>query len=149
MLANSTVPAAVAADVMKLDRYHFQMSPCCRTVLNDSSVGLSMNQVGGAFVVSPLGFRAVSIAQAIGTSHSRANAMRTPVQTRLNSFWRWSYDAAVARALPWGTVGTSVSVVVTVISGTRFLSADDGEPDERHGEDHEEEEHRDRRAVAD
>src|SRR3954471_3160169 len=150
MLANSTVPAAAAVDVMKLDRYHFQMSPCCRTVLNDSSVGLSMNQVGGAFVVSALGLRAVSIAQAIGTSHSRANAMSTPVQTRLNSFWRWSYAAAVARAaLPGGTVLSSVSVVVTVISGTRFLSADDGEPDERHGEDHEEEEHRDRRAVAD
>src|SRR3954463_5936180 len=126
MLANSTVPAAVAADVMKLDRYHFQMSPCCRTVLNDSSVGFSMNHVGGTLVVSALGLRAVSIAQATGTSHSRANAMSTPVQTRLNSFWRWSYAAAVARARPAGAVGSSVSVVVTVISGTRFLSADDG-----------------------
>src|SRR5689334_7870437 len=90
MLANSTVPAAVAADVMKLDRYHFQMSPCCRTVLNDSSVGFSMNHVGGTFVVSALGLRAVSIAQATGTSQSRANAMSTPVHVRLKSLFRRS-----------------------------------------------------------
>ena len=49
-----------------------------------------MNHVGGTLVVSALGLRAVSIAQATGTSQSRANAMSTPVQTRLNSLCRWS-----------------------------------------------------------
>ena len=90
MLAVTTAPAATAADVMKLDMYHFQMSPEASVVRNDSSVGFWMNQLGGALVVSALGLSAVSIAQAIGTSHSRAKAMRTPMQTRLNSLFRRS-----------------------------------------------------------
>src|ERR671932_527698 len=93
MLAVTTAPAATAADVMKLDRYHFQMSPEASVVRNDSRVGFWMNQVGGALVVSAFGLSAESIAQAIGTSQSREKAMRTPKQTRLNSLFRRSYAA--------------------------------------------------------
>src|SRR4051812_11902980 len=122
MLANTTAPAATAVEVMKLDRYHFQMSPCSSTLLNESSVGFSMNQVGGTFVVSALGLRAVSIAQAMGISQRRAKAMRTPKQTRLNSLLRLSYAAAVAWARSAGTAGAVVSVVVVVMGSHRFLS---------------------------
>src|SRR3954468_11038841 len=73
MLPNSTAPAAVAAEVMKLDAYQFQMSPCASSVLNDANVGSWMAQVG--LVVSELGLSAVSMVQAIGTSQRRANAM--------------------------------------------------------------------------
>src|SRR5919202_3727457 len=90
MLAVRTAPAATAADVMKLDRYHFQMLSELSVVRNDSNVGLSMNHVGGALVVSAFGLSAVSIAQRIGISQSREKAMRTPMQTRLNSLFRRS-----------------------------------------------------------
>src|SRR3954447_7248535 len=111
MLAVSTVAAATAVEVMKLDRYHFQMSPAPSTVRNDSRVGLSMNQVVGILVVSAFGFSAVSIAQAMGTSQSRAKAMRTPVHRRLNALCRLSYEAAVAASLLLRRSRGSLSIV--------------------------------------
>src|ERR1700754_2584852 len=50
-----------------------------------SSVGFSIAQVTGNAVVSASGLKEVSRAQASGTSHSSANAMTTPVQTRSKS----------------------------------------------------------------
>src|SRR5690242_7025632 len=45
MLPTSTVPAAVASEVMKLEAYQFQMSPWAKIVRYDSSVGLSIHHV--------------------------------------------------------------------------------------------------------
>jgi hypothetical protein len=88
----STVPAADSAEVMKLAAYQLRMSPWASRARNDANVGLSMAQVG--FVVSPLGLRAVSTAQASGTSQRSANATSTPVQHRLNRRVRRSAEAA-------------------------------------------------------
>ena len=49
-----------AVEVMKLDAYQLQMSPCSAAAsVNDASVGLSMHQV--VLVVSVLGLSAVSM----------------------------------------------------------------------------------------
>src|SRR5947209_14446000 len=88
MLAVSTVAAALTVDVMKLDAYQFQMSPCANSVRNDPSVGCWTHQVG--LVVSALGLKAVSTVQAMGTSQIRAKAISTPAQVRLNSLMRRS-----------------------------------------------------------
>src|SRR3954469_9777659 len=117
MLATSTVAAAVTVEVMKLDAYQFQMSPCANSVRNDASVGLSMAQVG--LVVSALGLSAVSMVQAIGTSQRRANAMSTPAQTPLNSLIRRSMLCWVTEgaALRCGRVSATVVMVRSPVPG--------------------------------
>src|SRR5215207_3231267 len=96
MLAVTTVPAATAADVRKLENSHFGMSPCSRVVRYDSRVGFSMNQVVGTIVVSAFGLSEVSIAQARGTSQMSAKTSSTPKQIQLNTLFRLSYDAPLA-----------------------------------------------------
>ena len=80
---------------MRLDAYQLSMSVCLSSVVNAAKVGFSISQV--VLVVSLLGLSAVSIAQASGTSQMRANAIRMPMQLRLNSFARSSM-LAVCRA---------------------------------------------------
>src|SRR5206468_3656190 len=83
-LAVTTVRIAVSADVRKLATYQRRMSVSLNDRTNAPNVGSWISQV--ALVVSAFGFSAVSSAQASGTSHRIANAMRTPRQIRLKSF---------------------------------------------------------------
>src|SRR3954463_3295478 len=106
MLAVITVPAATAADVMKLEASHFGMSPCWSVDRYESSVGVSMNPVVGAFVGSALGLSGgagtfgvsawglseVSIAPPSGTSHMSAKTRSTPKQIQLNNLYRLSNE---------------------------------------------------------
>src|SRR3954451_19589503 len=144
MLATSTVPAAVASEVMKLEAYQFQMSPWAKIVRYDASVGLSIHQV--VLVVSALGLSEVSIAHAIGTSQIRANAMSTPTQVPLNNRTRRSMAA-------WVTSGRApsrarVSVASVVMSEPLFLAAGEEHPHGGHGEHEDEEQRRHRGGVA-
>jgi hypothetical protein len=91
-LAVTTVPSALNVDVMMLAAYQLMMSPWSSSVRYEASVGSMIFHVG--FVVSPLGLREVSTAQAKGTSQSNANAMSTPMQVRLNNFSRRSAEVA-------------------------------------------------------
>src|SRR4051794_1300044 len=149
MLAVTTVNNAVIADVMALAAYQRSMSVSCSVLVNAANVGLSMSQ--GLFVVSAFGLSAVSNAQASGTSHKIAKAMRTPRQIRLNSFVRVSTSAVVTRAgdgVRWAR-SPGVSSRVVVMSHLTFLGSDDREPDGRNGQHDYEEEHRQCGRIAD
>src|SRR3954447_1092629 len=111
MPAVSTDAAATAVEVTKLDSDHFPRSPAPSRARNESGGGVARNQVVGRLVVSAFGFSAVSIAQAMGTSQSRAKAMRTPVHRRLNALCRLSYEAAVAASLLLRRSRGSLSIV--------------------------------------
>src|SRR3954447_4530191 len=134
MLAVTTVNTAVSADVMVLAAYQRSMSVSCSVLVNAAKVGLSMSQV--VFVVSAFGLSGVSRAQASGTSHKIAKAMRTPRQTRLNNFVRASTSAVVTCALEGVRSSRSprVSSRVVVMSHLTFLGSDDREPDGRNGQ---------------
>src|SRR5829696_1253046 len=142
MLAVSTVSRAVIAEVMKLAPYHLRMSVFCRVFVKASSVGFSIAQV--VLVVSAFGFRAVSSAQARGTSQSSAKAISTPAQIRLKSLTRVWTSGGVA----WAPV-PGRSSVVAAMSGLLLLRADKDEPGGGHGKHHQEEEHRQGRGIAD
>src|SRR5215217_1304829 len=113
MLAVITVPAATAADVMKLEASHFGMSPCSSVDRYESSVGFSMNQVVGTFVVSALGFSDVSIAHPSGMSHMSAKTTSTPKQIQLNNLYRLSNEADLVESLRV-VVATGVAVSVAI-----------------------------------
>jgi hypothetical protein len=116
MLAVSTVAAAVAVEMMKLDAYQFQILPSAKSVRNDSKVGSLMAHVG--LVVSALGLSAVSTVHAIGTSHNSANAISTPAHTPLNSLMRRSMLARVTvGAVCCGLVSVAVVMIRTSVPG--------------------------------
>src|SRR5215216_2027750 len=144
MLAVITVPAATAAEVIKLEASHFGMSPCSSVVRYDSSVGFSMNQVVGTFVVSALGLSDVSIAHASGPSHMSAKTRSTAKQTQLNNLYRLSYEADLANS---PRVDAAVVTVSVAISGAPLLPADDRKPGEGDDQHDDEEQHRYGRAV--
>src|ERR1700710_2352268 len=96
MLPVTTTISAVSAEVMKLEMYQLSMSVSWKTLANAPNVGLLIPHV--TWVVSAFGFRAVSTAQARGTSHKIAQAISTPRQIRLNSFTRRSYSLVLTVA---------------------------------------------------